>query len=335
MRRRKSKKTRRVSHKLKQRMKQPTITLEGFVKKVSKSKTTKKKKSKAKTDIDKHAESTIEKFQGYLIKDVPLADSYHWGSVASQKHFYEKYNDTKNFIRFFTKVTKKMPKKRLHIVKCPVIKEWSKDFDIDVLEIEMTDVNMIKQGKSKLNTKGVFDPIAIGLGDQFHGLTKQIKNAMKEKYRYICLYFSVIFTNNRGGHSNIVLYDTNNKVIELFEPHGGLQSLPGNSRGHYKDISYIFKKHSEYMFPKYKFIPPSAYIPYLLQQNIDNFTGSCLSICMMYVHYKLLNPTTPSKIIVNRIKHNGKTFLNRYMKYIENTIKNKQTKHKSKSIKTF
>ena len=59
------------------------------------------------------------------------------------------------------------------------------------------------------------------------------------------------------------------------------------------------------------------------------------TICMMYVHYKLLNPTIPSKVIVNRIKHNGKTFLNRYMKYIENTIKNKQIKHKSKSIKTF
>ena len=46
-----------------------------------------------------------------------------------------------------------MPKKRLHIVKCPVIKEWSTNFDLDVLEIEMSDVNMIKQGKSKLNTK--------------------------------------------------------------------------------------------------------------------------------------------------------------------------------------
>ena len=88
----------------------------------------------------------------------------------------------------------------------------------DVLEIEMSDINKIKQGKSKLNTKGVFDPIAIGLGDQFHGLTKQIKKAMKEKYRYICLYFSVIFTNNRGGHANIVLYDTKNKVIELGAP---------------------------------------------------------------------------------------------------------------------
>ena len=73
MRRNKSKKTRRVSNKLKQRMKQPTITLEDFVKKVSKSKTTKKKNSKAKTDIDKHNESNIEKFQGYLIKDVTFS----------------------------------------------------------------------------------------------------------------------------------------------------------------------------------------------------------------------------------------------------------------------
>ena len=181
------------------------------------------------------------------------------GSVAWVKHFYEKYNDTKNFTRFFTKITKKMPKKRLHIVKCPVIKEWSKDFDIDVLEIEMSDINKIKQGKSKLNTKGVFDPIAIGLGDQFNGLTKQIKNAMKEKYRYICLYFSVIFTNKSGGHANIVLYDTKNKVIELFEL--SWRNSKSFLRGHYKDIFYIFKKHSEYMLSlNINLMSPSAYI---------------------------------------------------------------------------
>lgn len=336
MRRRISKKTRRVSNKLKQRMNQPTISWKDFfkVKKVSKSKTTKKKKSKAKTDVDKHAESNIEKFQGHLITDVPLGDSYHRGSVASQKHFYKRYNRVENFIRFFTKVMKKMPKKRLHIVKSPVIKEWTKDFDIDRLQIDMSDINSIKQRKSKLNTKEVFDPFVIGLGDQFYGLTKQIKKAMKENYRYICLYLTVLLTNNRGGHANIILYDTKNKVIELFEPHGGLDKLSVINQ-HYKDISYIIKKHSEYMFPKYKFISPSGYIPFILQQNIDNFTGSCLSICMMYLHYKLLNPNIPSKVIVNRIKHNGKNFLNRYMKYIENTIKNKQTKHKSKSIKTF
>ncbi len=334
MRRRNIKKTRRVSN-LKRR-KQPTISWKGFFKvnKVSKSKTSIKKKSKAKTDIDKHAESNIEKFQGHLITDVPLGDSDHVGSVASQKHFYKKYNKIENFFRFFKKVTKKMPKKRLHIVKSPVKKEWTKDFDINRLHIAMSDINSIKQRKSKLNTNQVFDPFVIGLGDQYYGLTKQIKKAMKENYRYICLYLTILLPNNRGGHANIILYDTKNKVIELFEPHGGLDKLSIINQ-HYKDISYIFKKHSEYMFPKYKFISPSAYIPFILQKNIDNFTGSCLSICMMYLHYKLLNPNIPSKVIVNRIKHNGKAFLNRYMKYIENTIKNKQTKHKSKAIKTF
>ena len=33
---------------------------------------------------------------------------------------------------------KKMPKKMLYIVKSPVIKEWTKDFDINVLQIEMS-----------------------------------------------------------------------------------------------------------------------------------------------------------------------------------------------------
>jgi hypothetical protein len=56
---------------------------------------------------------------------------------------------------------------------------------------------------------------------------------------------------------------------------------------------------------------------------------------MMFLHYKLLNPDIPSSILAKRIKEKGRNFLNRYMKYIENTIKNKKTKHKSKSIKTF
>ena len=88
------------------------------------------------------------------------------------------------------------------------------------------------------------------------------------------------------------------------------------------------------MFPKYKFMEPKAYLPKGIQGKIDNFRGACVSICMMFLHYKLLNPDVPSTILAQRIKENGKLFLNRYMKYIENTIKNKNTKHKSKSIKT-
>ena len=72
-------------------MKQPTTNLEDFkVEKVSKSKTTKKKKSNAKTDIDKQNEYTIEKFQGYLIKDVPLGESYVIWVVLLIKNIFMK-----------------------------------------------------------------------------------------------------------------------------------------------------------------------------------------------------------------------------------------------------
>ena len=135
------------------------------------------------------------------------------------------------------------------------------------------------------------------------------------------------------GHANIVLYDTKNKVVELFEPHGGHDTTISNQ--HYKDITHIIKKYNQYMFPNYKFIEPKAYLPKVLQGGIDpTRMGACISICMIYLHYKILNPNIPSKIIVNRIKHNGRPFLSRYMKYIENTIKNKKKKHKSKSVKT-
>ena len=53
-----------------------------------------------------------------------------------------------------------------------------------------------------------------------------------------------------------------------------------------------------------------------IQPKIDNFRGACLSICMMFLHSKLLNPDVPSTILAQRIKENGKMFLNRYMKYM-------------------
>tara|TARA_Y100000389_G_scaffold177597_1_gene190001 strand:- start:91 stop:1092 length:1002 start_codon:yes stop_codon:yes gene_type:complete len=297
-----------------------------------KSKSTTKSKSRAKSEVDKYAESKVSKFQGHLITDVPLGDAYHRGSVASQKHFYYNYAVVYNFKRFFNKIMKKLPKKIVYFPKMPVIKQWNEKFDVNVLRLDLEEIKKykLKRNLSKLGSTTAV--IMLPLMNRFGGITREIKHGMKQKYRYICLYISLILETG-GGHANMFLYDTKNKVVELFEPHGGRDKTKNDA--HYKDVNHIIKKYNEYMFPKYKFIEPKAYMPKVLQRNIDNFRGSCLSICMMYLHYKILNPNIPSKVIVNRIKHNGRVFLNRYMKYIENTIKNKQTKHKSKSIKTF
>ena len=299
------------------------------MKPLPKSKSTTKSKSRAKSEVDKYAESKV-KYQGHLITDVPIDDNYHLGILASKKHLYDHYADFINFKRYFNKIIKKLPKKILYFPSLPLIKEFKSKFDIKPIFLDLEKIKKYKDRRnlSKLGSETAVE--ILPLMNRFSGLTKELKKGMKQNYRFICIYLGLTF--KKSGHANIVLYDTKNKVVELFEPHGGRDKT--NPDAHYKDVTHILKKYIEYMFPKYKFIEPKAYMPKLLQRDIDNFRGSCLSICMMYLHYKLLNPNIPSKVIVNRIKHNGKAFLNRYIKYIENTVKNKKTKHKSKSIKT-
>jgi len=306
---------------------QPTYNFK--MKPLPKSKSTTKSKSRAKTDVDKYSELKVSKFQGHLITDVPIDDDYHLGTLDSKKHFYEYYASAGNFKRFFNKIMKKLPKKILYFPSLPLIKQFKSNFDMNRIQI---DLELIKKYKDKRNLSKLGTETAVELlplMNSFSGITKEIKKGMKQNYRFICIHLGLRL--KEGGHANVVLYDTKNKVVELFEPHGGHDKT--NPNAHYKDVTHILKKYIEYMFPKYKFIEPKAYMPSVLQGAIDIYRGACLSICMMYLHYKLLNPNIPSKVIVNRIKHNGKAFLNRYMKYIENTIKNKR--NKSKSIKTF
>lgn len=306
---------------------QPTYNFK--MKPLPKSKSTTKSKSRAKTDVDKYSELKVSKFQGHLITDVPIDDDYHLGTLASNKHFYEYYARPGNFKRFFNKIMKKLPKKILYFPSLPLIKQFNSNFDMNRIKI---DLELIKKYKGKRNLSKLGTEIAVELlplMNSFSGITKEIKKGMKQNYRFICIHLGLRFKS--GGHANVVLYDTKNKVVELFEPHGGHDKT--NPNAHYKDVTRILKKYIEYMFPKYKFIEPKAYMPSVLQGAIDIYRGACLSICMMYLHYKLLNPNIPSNILVNRIKHNGRIFLNQYMKYIENTIKNKR--NKSKSIKTF
>lgn len=300
------------------------------LKPLPKSKSTTKQKSRAKSDVDRYAESKVAKFQGHLITDVPIDDDYHLGTFASKRNFYEYYSNRLNFKRFFNKIIKKLPKKILYFPSLPLIKELKSKFDANQIRLDLKFIKDYKDNKnlSKLGSETAVE--ILPMMNNFIGLTKEIKKGMKQNYRYICIHLGLRL--EQGGHANIVLYDTKNKVVELFEPHGGHDKT--NIDDHYKDVNHILKKYIEYMFPKYKFIEPKAYMPGVLQGAIDNYSGSCLSICMMYLHYKLLNPNIPSNIIVKRIKEKGMIFLNKYMKYIENTIKNKKNKHKSKSIKT-
>jgi hypothetical protein len=300
-------------------------------------------------DTEKYKGTDVSYYRGRLITDVPIDEDYHLGSQASIKHLYKKYKNGENLLRFFTKILKNLPKKIVYFAKAPIIKGWGSHFDNNHFIIDLDWNNIVitedlpkelikflenNKGKKYTGSQGTW-PMAHAA--MYHtissGLTKEINKGIKLKYRFICVRISLKRAKPKLSHSNIVVYDTKNKIVELFEPHGHSPYLT-KTRDHYKEVASILKKYNKHMFPKYKFMEPKAYLPKGIQGKIDNFRGACVSICMMFLHYKLLNPDVPSTILAQRIKENGKLFLNRYMKYIENTIKNKNTKHKSKSIKT-
>ena len=311
-------------------------------------KSTSKSKTKAKTSVDKNKGSNVSHFMGHVITDVPIDEDYHHGSHASIKHLYKKYKDGENILRFFTKILKNLPKKIVYFAKAPIIKGWGSHFDKNhfIIDLDWNNIVITEDLPKELikfleNNKGKYTgsqgtwPMAHAA--MYHtissGLTNEINKGIKLKYRFICVRIALKRTKPKLSHSNIVVYDTKNKIVELFEPHGHSPYIT-KTRDHYKEVTSILKKYNKHMFPKYKFMEPKAYLPTNLQLDIDNFRGACVSICMMFLHYKLLNPDVPSSILGKRIKGKGGNFLNRYMKYIENTIKNKKTKHKSKSIKT-
>ena len=80
------------------------------------------------------------------------------------------------------------------------------------------------------------------------------------------------------------------------------------------------------LFEDYKYISPKEFLPKgELQAKLRG--PYCITWCMMYLHYKLLNKDIPTKTIIKRMTQIDTTFLMRYMKYIENTIKNKNKKY--------
>ena len=76
-------------------------------------------------------------------------------------------------------------------------------------------------------------------------------------------------------------------------------------------------------FPEYKYISPQTNLPYFgLQAKVDAFNGMCVTYCIMYLHYRVLNPHYSQKYIVKKMKKTvDKSLLLRYAKYVEDMIK--------------
>ena len=162
---------------------------------------------------------------------------------------------------------------------------------------------------------------------------------MDKEHRFIILDLYLRLPN--GAHSNVVVIDTKKKIVELFEPHGGRdRSVPVGEykQGlqnvqHYTNASNVIKQYFKIFFKDYKYISPKEFLPERgLQDRI--YGPYCHTWCIMYCHYKMLNKDVPSNVIAKRMTQITESEFLRYMKFIENTIKNKKSQYKSKSIKS-
>ena len=84
----------------------------------------------------------------------------------------------------------------------------------------------------------------------------------------------------------------------------------------------VYSKYFHKYFPEYKYISPQVKLPsYGLQAKVDAFNGMCVTYCIMYLHYRVINPHYSQKYIIKQMKKINKTFLLKYAKYVEDMIK--------------
>ena len=141
------------------------------------------------------------------------------------------------------------------------------------------------------------------------------------------MVFSVVFlslTYDDILHANLLIYDLKKKQIERFEPYG-------KSNDYF--IDDILEEELTWN-TGFKYIKTSNYIPYTgfqtlsNENNINNLKtgdigGFCLAWCLWYIESKLINPTVPSNILINKLikkLNNIDINFNEYIRIYSNTI---------------
>ena len=244
--------------------------------------------------------------------DVPISNKKLKGSLetfGNINYHYQKYDNT---FKFFDKMMLNNHKIKKVLCIPDAGDSWMRSFLKIVLDSENIDTSelMIK------NVRPVDPSVSV---EKFN---KMVRLCNK---RFIAISVQLIVKGKPGTHANMLIIDTKKKLIELFEPHGkrNFSTTMDSLVGAYHISDKLVKKYFKKYFPEYKYISPQINLPsYGFQAKVDAFNGMCVTYCIMYLHYRVLNPHYSQKYVINRIKKKlDKTFLLKYAKYVEDMIK--------------
>lgn len=159
-------------------------------------------------------------------------------------------------------------------------------------------------------------------------MREAIKKCRKNKLARFIFFTLILKINVDNNHANIVVIDIEKKTVERFEPHGSSFYFNKDSYKKNNIVNYLFVNEilPNLGLRKYEYIPPENISPKLgIQAKADAFCGMCVTISMMYLHLRLLNPDIDQKKLVKYLlkkdKNKLKNIILRYAKHIEKTLK--------------
>ena len=258
-----------------------------------------KKHHKNKTSKRSNSNTMYSKFKGSL------------ETLGNINYHYQKYDNT---FSFFDKLMEKDDNMKRLLCIPDVGDKWMRSFLKVILDENDLDT-------SELMVQNV-EPV-----DPLISVEKFNEMVRKCDKRFIAVSVQLIVHNKPGSHANMIIIDKVNKSVELFEPHGNRPSDTSmdSLEGAYKISNKLVKKYFEKYFPQYEYISPKDYLPtYGLQAKVDVYNGMCVTWCILYLHFRILNPNKTQQQLINKLKRTiDKPYLLRYAKKIENTLKGK------------
>ena len=132
----------------------------------------------------------------------------------------------------------------------------------------------------------------------------KIEDCMADKKRFIIIRIGIYFS--KGAHANLLIYDTVNKSLERFEPHGAYHDYEKIYQNIDKKILQLFKFNlgSSSIKDYYK---PIDYCPMKIFQALEKYAnkqgdpgGFCAVWCLWYADLRLANPDLSRDKLVDK-----------------------------------
>lgn len=136
-------------------------------------------------------------------------------------------------------------------------------------------------------------------------------------YDFIIIPIIIYFTTT--CHFNVIIINKKKKFIEFYEPYGNVND---NLIKYIKDLMFFTFKFNEYTFHNANINPKTNKTQLGLQAfqelNIINEPhGLCVGWCLLFIHYRILNPDLEVRFIIDFIiKFYGNDLDNYIRKYL-------------------